>query len=70
MFINCFTSERFKTGQYSVGVVDIGDTIIPGSGDGRMVHGKNLRLDISVGHVRIDIVVILLCQDVVYTDFH
>lgn len=65
-------SERFKTGQYSVGVVDIGDTIILGSGDRRMVHGKNtknVRLDISVCHVRINIVVIILCQNV-YTDFH
>lgn len=53
----------------SVGVVDIGDTIILGFGDRRLdhVHGKNPRFDISVCHVRINIVVIL-CRG--YTDFH
>lgn len=61
MFIKLFHVGTFYDG--SVGVVDIDDTIILGSGDRRMVHGKNIRLDISVCHVCINIVVIL-CQDV------
>lgn len=29
MFINCFTRRtRFKTGRHSVGVVDMGDTLL------------------------------------------